>query len=81
MFSLGSILYEILCGANPAVGETMDALKRSALEDEPIAPSAINELAIPVRLEALAMQCLAKDPAGRPQSAAELIRELNEDWR
>ncbi len=81
VFSLGSILYEILCGANPAVGETMDALKRSALEDEPIAPSAVNELAIPVRLEALAMQCLAKDPAGRPQSAAELIRELNEDWR
>ena len=81
VFSLGSVLYEILCGANPAVGQTMEELKRSALEDQPLAPSTINELAIPARLEALAMQCLAKDPASRPQSAADLIRELNEDWR
>ena len=81
VFSLGSVLYEILCGANPAVGESMADLKRSVLEDTPIAPSAINQFAIPERLEALAMQCLSKDPDLRPQTAAELVRELNEDWR
>lgn len=81
LFSLGSILYEILCGENPAVGESMQALKRSALEDVPIAPSAINPLPIPERLEALAMQCLSKAPSERPQTAADLIRELNEEWR
>lgn len=81
VFSLGSVLYEILCGENPAVGETMQDLKRSALEDVPIAPSAISTLPLPSRLEALAMQCLSKDPAARPQTAADLIRELNEDWR
>jgi serine/threonine protein kinase len=81
VFSLGSVLYEILCGANPAVGESMADLKRSALEDTPLAPSAINQFAIPERLEALAMQCLSKDPGLRPQTAAELVRELNEDWR
>ena len=81
IFSLGSVLYEMLCGENPAVGETMQALKRSALEDTPIAPSNISPFAIPPLLEALAMQCLSKDPAARPQTAAQLIRELNEDWR
>ena len=81
IFSLGSVLYEMLCGENPAVGETMQALKRSALEDIPMAPSNISPFAIPPLLEALAMQCLSKDPAARPQTAAQLIRELNEDWR
>jgi serine/threonine-protein kinase len=81
LFSLGSVLYEILCGENPAVGETMEDLKRSALDDTPIAPGEISQIPLPPRLEALAMQCLSKDPAERPQTAAELIRELNEDWR
>ena len=81
LFSLGSVLYEILCGENPAVGETMEDLKRSALHDAPIAPGEISQIPLPPRLEALAMQCLSKDPAERPQTAAELIRELNEDWR
>ena len=81
LFSLGSVLYEILCGENPAVGESMEELKRSALDDTPTAPSEISPLPVPQRLEALAMQCLSKYPAERPQSAAELIRELNEDWR
>ncbi len=81
LFSLGSVLYEILCGENPAVGESMEDLKRSALDDTPTAPSEISALPVPQRLEALAMQCLSKNPAERPQSAADLIRELNEDWR
>ena len=41
----------------------------------------ISQFPIPKRLEALAMQCLSKDPSLRPQTAAELVRELNEDWR
>ena len=81
VFSLGSVLYEILCGENPAVGESMAELKRSALEETPIAPSAIGQFPVPERLEALAMQCLSKDPVLRPQTASELVRELNEDWR
>ncbi len=81
VFSVGSVLYEILCGENPAVGESMAELKRSALEDIPVTPSSISQFPIPKRLEALAMQCLSKDPRLRPQTAAELVRELNEDWR
>ena len=81
VFSVGSVLYEILCGENPAVGESMAELKRSALEDTPVAPSLISQFPIPERLAALAMQCLSKDPNLRPQTAAELVRELNEDWR
>ena len=81
VFSVGSVLYEILCGENPAVGESMAELKRSALEDIPVAPSSISQFPIPERLEALAMQCLSKDRSLRPQTAAELVRELNEDWR
>ena len=47
LFSLGSVLYEILCGENPAVGESMEDLKRSALDDTPTAPGEISALPVP----------------------------------
>ena len=81
VFSLGSVMYEVLTATNASQGETMDELMRSTLEDVPISPSEISETRIPSRLEEICLWCLKKDPNERPQSAAELVRELGEDWR
>jgi serine/threonine-protein kinase len=41
-----------------------------------VPPSSKSEVPIPPALERLIMECLAKDPAERPQSARELSRRL-----
>jgi serine/threonine-protein kinase len=81
VYSLGAVLYEILTGQNSSVGESMDELVRSTLEDQPIAPSKVSQQPVPSRLEEICMRCLQKDAAARPQSVGEFIRELNEEWR
>ncbi len=79
-YSIGSVLYEALCGQTAAVGNTMDELIRSTLDDNPIPPSSIANL-VPKRLEEICMWCLAKDRQHRPNSLGDVIRELSEDWR
>jgi serine/threonine-protein kinase len=81
VYSLGAVLYEILTGQNSSVGESMDELVRSTLEDQPIPPSKASPQPVPSRLEEICLRCLQKDPAARPQSVGEFIRELNEEWR
>ena len=46
---------------------------------QPPAPSSLSKFPVPRLLEDLAMQCLRKSPAERPD-AAEFIRTLQEDW-
>ena len=42
------------------------------VQEDPVPPSERSEFEIPPALEALTLQCLAKDPAARPASASEL---------
>jgi serine/threonine-protein kinase len=53
----------------------MDAIMQHA-HTAPTPPSQRSELAIPPALDDLVLSCLAKDPANRPQTAAELSRRL-----
>jgi serine/threonine-protein kinase len=46
------------------------------LQSEPVPPSQRVNKPIPVALERLVMRCLAKDPEGRPQTAAQLAQAL-----
>lgn len=79
LYGLGVLLYEALTGRTPIEGELIDEVIQSTLNDIPPNPSDI-ATSIPPLLEKLTMQCLHKDPAGRPQSAGELIRVLNQIW-
>jgi hypothetical protein len=47
------------------------------VRDTPDAPSAHTELPIPESLNQLILECLAKDPAARPQTTAELSGRLD----
>ncbi|MBI84411.1 MAG: protein kinase [Planctomycetaceae bacterium] len=80
LYSLGVILYEILCGELPAKGTTADQVIDKILHSSPERPSTVTRRRVPRQLEELTMDCLQKDPERRIQSAAELVRDLQQDW-
>ena len=80
IYSLGTILYEILTGKTPSDGDTMDQIIDSIKNQEPPLPSETTSLYIPPLLEKATMACLKKKPEDRIQTANELIRLLQEDW-
>ena len=81
LYSIGAVLYEVLTGKTPFAGEKVHEVVTQVLNDVPEKPSAATNLKVPSLLEYVAMQCLEKDASKRPQSAAELVRLLQEDWR
>ena len=81
IFSLGAVIYEILCGKPPAKGEKVHEVVESVLNDVPPPPSEQTRHKVPELLEEIAMRCLAKDPAKRYDDIAEIILLLQQDWR
>lgn len=80
VFSLGAVLYEILCGSLPAKGEKMHEILHSVKHDVPAKPSDLCSLRIPKLLEDVALKCLQKDPKDRFQSMDEIIILLQQNW-
>ncbi len=64
IYLLGAILYEILTGAPPHLGETMEAIIESVLASPPKLPESA-----PVELVQLATACMNPNPRSRPPSA------------
>ena len=75
LFSLGVILYSLATGEQPFPGETMTAVSYKVVYTEPIPPSKLNP-AVPARVEAVILKCLAKSPADRYQTGEELAQDL-----
>jgi len=80
VYSLGAVLYEILCGQTVFEGERMDILAEKVRSEPPVAPSTKTSAKIPKMLEDLTMQCLQKDPDRRVGSMNEVLRVLSENW-
>ncbi|QEL21049.1 serine/threonine-protein kinase [Limnoglobus roseus] len=75
LFSLGAVLYRMCTGLPPFVRATpMDTL--TALVSEDATPLAEHNSAVPPRLAALVHRLLAREPAGRPAAADEVVKEL-----
>ncbi|MGH8689192.1 MAG: serine/threonine-protein kinase [Burkholderiales bacterium] len=77
IFSLGVILYEMLTGAAPFTGESVNAVMYQIVNFVPPAPSAINPSA-PGTVDGIVAHMLAKSLDERYQSAAEIARALRE---
>jgi len=75
VFSLGTVLYEILTGANPfSSADALESMRR-VREESPAAPVERNRAAGRA-LSAVCMKALARDPSSRYGSATELAEEI-----
>jgi serine/threonine-protein kinase len=77
LYSLGCVAYYLLTGRLVFEGETALQTILQHLQQAPVPPSARTDAVIPPRLEALVLACLAKRPADRPASAADVRRALD----
>jgi len=75
IYALGAILYHMLTGRPPFLGATPVDTVMMVLEQDPVAPRAINQRA-DRKLEIICMTCMQKPQDLRYQSAGELHQDL-----
>ncbi len=75
LYSLGCVLYEMVTGRPPFLGDDSIAVVTQHINTSPVAP-AWHKPDIPRALEALILRLLAKAPEERPQSAAQVVEAL-----
>jgi eukaryotic-like serine/threonine-protein kinase len=78
IYSIGCVAYFLLTGAPVFSNKVALATVLAHVQEDPVPPSERSEFEIPPALEALTLQCLAKDPSARPASASELADRLAE---
>jgi hypothetical protein len=75
IFSLGTILYELLTGSVPFRGQDFADRSRAICEEEPVLPRRL-EPSIPGDLQNICLKALEKNPADRYGSAQEMADDL-----
>jgi eukaryotic-like serine/threonine-protein kinase len=76
IYATGCVGYFLLTGRPVFTGDSPIAIVVHHAHTPPTAPSKSVELPIPPALDRVILDCLAKSPADRPQSARELSRRL-----
>jgi serine/threonine-protein kinase len=77
VYALAAVLYEMLVGEPPFVGGGTQAVMRK-LFVEPVPLARLVRPDVPPAIDALLQRGMAKDPAERPQAAAEFVAELRD---
>ncbi len=76
IYAVGLLAYELLTGVSPFTGASPRETLAAQLTRD---PAALHEVApgVPRNVSTLVMRCLAKDPDARPQTADEILHELD----
>ena len=80
IYSLGSVLYEVLTGKPPFDSDKTYEILDMVENDQAAKPSEISKFPVPKVLEDLCLRCLDKDPATRLESMDEFVRVLQHEW-
>jgi tetratricopeptide (TPR) repeat protein len=75
LYSLGAMLYEMVTGRPPFVGDDSVSIIGQHINTPPVSP-AWHRADLPPALETLIMQLLEKDPQKRPESATMVLQAL-----
>jgi serine/threonine-protein kinase len=75
VYAAGCVLFELLCGHPPFVGDSPVSVAYQHVREDPRAPSEINRDVTPP-IDAIVLKALSKNPANRYQSAGEMRADL-----
>jgi eukaryotic-like serine/threonine-protein kinase len=75
VYSTGCLLYELLTGTPPFTGDSAVAVAYQHVREDPIPPSRVNADVSPA-IDAIVLKAMAKNPANRYQSAAEMREDI-----
>ncbi len=75
VYSLGAVLYHLLTGRAPFVGDDVNETVGKVLHEPPEPPRELNP-EIPRDLESICLKCLQKDPQLRYEAASALAEDL-----
>jgi beta-lactam-binding protein with PASTA domain/tRNA A-37 threonylcarbamoyl transferase component Bud32 len=75
LYSTGCLLYELLTGRPPFLGDSPVAIAYQHVRENPIPPSRVDP-EVPQWADAIVLRAMAKDPRDRYQSAAEMRQDI-----
>lgn len=75
VYAAGCVLFELMCGHPPFVGDSPVSVAYQHVREDPRAPSTINHEVGP-DVDAVVLKALAKNPLNRYQSAAEMRSDM-----
>ncbi len=75
LYSAGCLLYELLTGRPPFTGDSPVAIAYQHVRENPVPPSRVDP-DVPAWADAIVLKAMAKAPADRYQSAAEMRADL-----
>jgi eukaryotic-like serine/threonine-protein kinase len=76
LYSAGCLLYELLVGRPPFIGDSPVSVAYQHVREAPVPPSQLDPELTP-EIDAVVLKALAKDPADRYQSAREMKADIS----
>jgi serine/threonine protein kinase len=75
LYSTGCLLYELLTGRPPFLGDSLLAIAYQHVRENPVPPSHLDP-EIPALADSIVLRAMAKDPAQRYQTAADMRTDI-----